>query len=49
MTCEGVRMGVGLITFCGSEIGEQAVGELYGWVILPSPLPPAKQPQVQYS
>lgn len=36
-------------TFCGSGIGEQAVAELSGWMLLPSPSLPAKPPAAQDS
>lgn len=35
------------VTFCGSTIDEKAVEELFGWVFLPSPSLPAKQPAAQ--
>lgn len=39
----------GLITFCGTEIGEQAEEGQSGWVLLPPPSPPTKPPAVQDS
>lgn len=35
------------VTFCGSTIDEKAVEGLFGWVFLPSPSLPAKQPAAQ--